>query len=69
MGIYIGIGNYVGKCKTSNGRQPVEPNFYLITEENVTIVTQNNEYILMEVIPETFSIKVNQTNSNLWQQE
>lgn len=42
MGIFVGIGNYIG-------RQPIGPNdYYIITEDGIAVLTERGKRILLD---------------------
>lgn len=42
MGIFVGIGNYIG-------RQPIGPNdYYIITEDGIAVLTERGKHILLD---------------------
>ena len=44
MGIFVGIGNYIGRV-----RQPIGPNdYYIITEDGIAVLTERGKYILLD---------------------
>lgn len=44
MGIFVGIGNYIGRV-----RQPIEPNdYYIITEDGIAVLTERGKHILLD---------------------
>lgn len=44
MGIFVGIGNYIGRV-----RQPIGPNdYYIITEDGIAVLTERGKHILLE---------------------
>lgn len=45
MGIFVGIGNYIGRV-----RQPIGPNdYYIITEDGIAVLTERGKHILLDV--------------------
>ena len=44
MGIFVGIGNYIGRV-----RQPIGPNdYYIITEDGIAVLTERGKHILLD---------------------
>lgn len=44
MGIFVGIGNYIGRV-----RQPIRPNdYYIITEDGIAVLTERGKHILLD---------------------
>jgi hypothetical protein len=44
MGIFVGIGNYIGRV-----RQPIGPNdYYIITEDEIAVLTERGKHILLD---------------------
>lgn len=45
MGIFVGIGNYIGRV-----RQPIGPNDYrIITEDGIAVLTERGKHILLDI--------------------
>ena len=51
MGIFVGIGNYIGRVRQigDGGGQPIGPNdYYIITEDGITVLTERGKHILLD---------------------
>jgi hypothetical protein len=51
MGIFVGIGNYIGRVRQigDGGGQPIGPNdYYIITEDGIAVLTERGKYILLD---------------------
>lgn len=51
MGIFVGIGNYIGRVRQigDGGGQPIGPNdYYIITEDEITVLTERGKHILLD---------------------
>lgn len=51
MGIFVGIGNYIGKVRQigDGGGQPIGPNdYYIITEDGIAVLTERGKHILLD---------------------
>lgn len=50
MGIYIGIGNFIGSSKRTSGSKGSHEDFYnIISERGEVLITENNGYILRDL--------------------
>lgn len=48
MGIFVGIGNYIGRVRQigDGGGQPIGPNdYYIITEDGIAVLTERGKHI------------------------
>lgn len=51
MGIFVGIGNYIGRVRQigDGGGQPIGPNdYYIITEDGIAVLTERGKHILLD---------------------
>ena len=51
MGIFVGIGNYIGRVRQigDGGGQPIGPNdYYIITEDEIAVLTERGKHILLD---------------------
>lgn len=49
MGIFIGIGNYIGRVRQIGDGQPIGPNdYYIITEDGIAVLTERGKHILLD---------------------
>lgn len=51
MGIFVGIGNYIGRVRPirDGGGQPIGPNdYYIITEDEIAVLTERGKHILLD---------------------
>lgn len=51
MGIFVGIGNYIGRVRQigDGGGQPIRPNdYYIITEDGIAVLTERGKHILLD---------------------
>lgn len=50
MGIFVGIGNYIGRVRqVGGGGYPIGPDdYYMITEDGTNILTERGRYILLD---------------------
>lgn len=51
MGIFVGIGNYIGRVRQigDGGGQPIGPNdYYIITEDGISVLTERGKHILLD---------------------
>lgn len=49
MGIFVGIGNYIGRVRQVGGGYPIGPDdYYMITEDRTNILTERGRYILLD---------------------
>lgn len=50
MGIFVGIGNYIGRVRqVGGGGYPIGPDdYYMITEDRTNILTERGRYILLD---------------------
>jgi hypothetical protein len=51
MGIFVGIGNYIGRVRQigDGGGQPIGPNdYYIITEDGIAVLTERGKRILLD---------------------
>lgn len=51
MGIFVGIGNYIGRVRQigDGGGQPIGPNdYYIITEDGTAVLTERGKHILLD---------------------
>lgn len=51
MGIFVGIGNYIGRVRQiGDGEgQPIRPNdYYIITEDEIAVLTERGKHILLD---------------------
>lgn len=51
MGIFVGIGNYIGRVRQigGGGGQPIGPNdYYIITEDGIAVLTERGKHILLD---------------------
>lgn len=51
MGIFVGIGNYIGRVRqiSDGGGQPIGPNdYYIITEDEIAVLTERGKHILLD---------------------
>lgn len=50
MGIFVGIGNYIGRVRQiGGGGYPIGPDdYYMITEDGINVLTERSKYILLD---------------------
>lgn len=49
MGIFVGIGNYIGRVRQIGDGQPIGPNdYYIITEDGIAVLTERGKHILLD---------------------
>lgn len=50
MGIFVGIGNYIGRVRQiGGGGQPIGPDdYYIITEDEIAVLTERGKHILLD---------------------
>lgn len=64
MGIFIGIGNYIGKSKVvTSGGQVIDN--VIITEDSSYIITENGIYIEVEIIDTSLKLDEGKLNINI----
>lgn len=49
MGIFVGIGNYIGRVRQIGDGYPIGPDdYYMITEDEIAVLTERGKHILLD---------------------